>query len=373
MSANTDESQSFSVRVAPWWDREGLSVKPDYPATIAEARSWSNTEWDTVPEPLFSATPVIRDGEPVTEYQQIDGYQRQVRSDQPEVTLGVTGGRFDAISNAAPFELVTHILAAANGRLDEEQLRALDLDETTRIYEDLGVRIETGGYLGNGETIWVCGKLDDAIVLPGDFSQTDSYVVSTLSHDGSGSLKAFETYIRAVCKNTIHAGEIDSESRGTSFMIKNTSSWRDKLEQAKAVVLSTRQNRDRLAQVYEELDAVSVTDEQVEDFLVALVPGAEDPRVSNRSRNNILRDRGAIRTALHSPTTAPVSDKALGLWLAGGEFFDHGRKYRSRDTYVKRTLLQSQDAKVLLLDTVATVTGAKVGKFAADDKVLVTV
>lgn len=373
MSASTNENQSFSVRIAPWWDPKGLSVKPDYPATIAEAREWSNTGWDTVPEPLYAATPVIRDGEPVTEYVRLDGYERQVRSDQPETTLGVTGGRFDAISNAAPFELVTHILAAANGRLDEEQLKALRVDETTLIYEDLGVRIETAGYLGEGESLWVCGKLDDGVVLPGDFSQTDSYVVGTLAHDGSGSLKAFETYIRAVCRNTIHAGEIDAESRGTSFTIRNTSSWRDKLEQAKAVVLSTRRNRDRLARVYEELDAVSVTDDQVEDFLVTLVPGAEDPRVSARSRNNILRDRGAIRTALHSATTAPVADKALGLWLAGGEFFDHGRKYRSRDSYVKRTLLQSQEAKVLLLDTVAEVTGARVGKLAADDKVLVTV
>jgi phage/plasmid-like protein (TIGR03299 family) len=371
VSANTNADQSFSVRIAPWWDDSGASVRPDYPRTIGQARQWSNTTWDTIPEPIFAAVPRIRDGQPVTEYVKIPGHARQVRSDNPDITLGVTGTKF-ATSNAAPFELATFILASANGRLSEDDLRDLTITEDLAIYEDLGVKLETAGFLGDGETIWVCGKLDDAIVLPGDFSPTESYVVSTLAHDGSGSLKAFETYVRAVCRNTIKAGEMDAEKRGTAITIKNTTNWRDRLEQAKKVVLSTRTNRERLAEIYAELDAVTIDDEVVEDFLVTLVPGAEDPKISTRSKNNILRDRGTIRTMLHSQTTAPVADKALGLWLAAGEFFDHGRKYRSTDSYVKRTLIQPQEGKTIALDIISELTGAKVGKN-TPEKTIVTV
>jgi hypothetical protein len=43
---------------------------------------------------------------------------------------------------------------------------------------------------------------------------------------------------------------------------------------------------------------------------------------------------------------------AYGLHLAGVEYFDHLRGYRSQDSYVKRTLLSDNPAKANLIKTI---------------------
>jgi hypothetical protein len=41
-----------------------------------------------------------------------------------------------------------------------------------------------------------------------------------------------------------------------------------------------------------------------------------------------------------------------GLFLAGGEYLDHLRRYNSQDSYVKRTLLTTNPLKAKLTNTI---------------------
>ena len=70
-------------------------------------------------------------------------------------------------------------------------------------------------------------------------------------------------------------------------------------------------------------------------------------------KNNIETERAKINS-LFFGQTIPVHHQltGYGLFLAGGEYFDHLRNYRSQDSYVKRTLLTNNPAKANLANTV---------------------
>lgn len=349
MSAQTNARQSFSVIKTPWWDASAESVKDRHPLTIAEAREWAGLTWEPVVEPVYAAMPGFdSNNAPRMTYTAVDGFQRVARSDSSSTTLGVTSDRWEAIDNSAAFELATHMLVPAAFATDD-----LVIEATTKLV-DLGVQIETAGYLREGDTTWVCGILDQPRTLPGDFSPTQSYIVVTCNHAGNGALKAIETYVRAVCANTLHAGDMDAEARGTAFSFRHGPSWREQLDAAKAVVMSARNNFDRLADLYEELSAVTVDETLTTDFIATLVP--LDPRATPRAAGNVDRDRTVIRKIIASDTVKPVEGSALGLWLAAGEFADHGRRYRSRDTYITRTLLTPNAIKSISLNVLEDLT-----------------
>ena len=68
---------------------------------------------------------------------------------------------------------------------------------------------------------------------------------------------------------------------------------------------------------------------------------------------NAEGERTKILSLFMGPTV-PEAHKltGYGLWLAGGEYFDHLRAYRSKDSYVRRTLLADNPAKASLAKTV---------------------
>ena len=65
-------------------------------------------------------------------------------------------------------------------------------------------------------------------------------------------------------------------------------------------------------------------------------------------------ERAKVNGLFFGPTI-PEAHKltAYGLWLAGGEYFDHLRNFRSKDSYVKRTLLTTSSEKTNLRKTIS--------------------
>ena len=81
--------------------------------------------------------------------------------------------------------------------------------------------------------------------------------------------------------------------------------------------------------------------------------------VSDRVKNNSEAERAKIN-ALFMGATIPSKHvlSAYGLHLAGVEYFDHLRAYRSKDSYVKRTLLTDNPAKANLTKTIRALVAA---------------
>jgi phage/plasmid-like protein (TIGR03299 family) len=60
----------------------------------------------------------------------------------------------------------------------------------------------TGGYLGNGEVIWLLAKLPAAITVGKD-DVVEPYMLLTNSHDGTIAINFRLTTVRVVCQNTL--------------------------------------------------------------------------------------------------------------------------------------------------------------------------
>ena len=73
----------------------------------------------------------------------------------------------------------------------------------------------TGGYLGNGETVWLLAKIDKKLESPrGDI--VEPYALMANSHDGSTAFHIRLTTVRVVCQNTIAFGAQRRSSANSS-------------------------------------------------------------------------------------------------------------------------------------------------------------
>lgn len=68
-----------------------------------------------------------------------------------------------------------------------------------------GAKIETAGTLNGGRRVFITAKMPTDLVVDGDNSPIENYIVFHNSHDGSTSVTAVVTPIRVVCQNTLAA------------------------------------------------------------------------------------------------------------------------------------------------------------------------
>lgn len=226
---------------------------------------------------------------------------------------------------------------------------------------DLGFVRWAGITLRDGAECALTFKLNEPIQVSGDDSLTLPYFVINWAHDGQGALRGRSTSIRAVCWNTVSAGEAEGKRLGTEFSIRHTENWADRVAYAKKALKGVRQDIETYRAVMEEFATVPVTRAARDLFVQALVLDqkvASVPRFkadvakgtySVRVQNNVERAVESAK-ALFNTATIPGDHKltAYGLHLAGVEYLDHVRKAQSDATRVGRSLLRDEPAKARL-------------------------
>jgi phage/plasmid-like protein (TIGR03299 family) len=229
---------------------------------------------------------------------------------------------------------------------------------------DQGFQYETGITLDDGRICAITLALNEPITLPGDDSVTVPFGCLSWSHDGSGALRVRSGSIRQVCANTVAASEAEGKNLGTEFTFRHTKNVHERIEDAKLAVRGARKALDIYRTLAEELGRIPVTPEQ-RDLFVSTIIGDRDgivsksATVSERVKDNIETERAKVNS-LFFGKTIPVDHvlTGYGLHLAGVEYFDHLRNYRSQDSYVKRTLLTDNPAKASLVKTIREVVAA---------------
>jgi len=327
MSANVETM--FSVRAMPW-HREGL-VLDDYPGSWSEARKLAGLEWDPIPEPVYQLDGVDDDARPV--YSEVLGFKRIARSDTG-ATLAVARDSYTLIDHTAMGEVVEAVLAVDN------------------------VKWETAGSLNGGRAVWTLAMLDEPIELPGDDSVTYPYLAITNHHDGSGACALRATAVRIVCANTFRAAEMEGERTGATFSFRHTSSWRDRIAEARDAVTGAKREIAWYRRMSEQLLGIPITAGQRALFVAEFVPMPPAGLVTDRVVNNVETARKALRDILASPTTAGIADTAYGLVQAAGEYLDHVRATRSWESKLNRTLLRPEPLKAKALQLVRSITNA---------------
>jgi phage/plasmid-like protein (TIGR03299 family) len=236
---------------------------------------------------------------------------------------------------------------------------------------DLGFVRWAGITLRDGAECALTFKLNEPIQVPGDDSLTLPFFVLNWAHDGSGSLRGRSTSIRAVCWNTVSAGEAQGKRLGTEFSIKHTENWKARVEDAKKALLGARADIEAYREVMEEFATVPVTRQDRDLFVQALVLDqkvASVPRFkadvakgaySARVQTNVENAVAKVKKLFDGPTI-PEDHKltAYGLHLAGVEYLDHVRKAQSDATRVGRSLLRDEPAKARLTPLIRDIVSA---------------
>ncbi len=341
--------QGFFVR-EPAWHGMGV-VLADYPSRV-EAMELAGHNFDVITRELAivgnkaydpvndgaQPTTALHAGGKVYQAKQAKGWVAHMRSDTLEL-LHVARDSFERIPNSVAYDVA-------------------------EILFDQGFQYETGITLDGGKVCAITLKLDEPITIAGDDSQVIPYGCLSWAHDGSASLKVRSGTIRQVCANTVSASEAEGKRLGTDFTFRHTKNVMERIEDAKQAIRGVREGLSIYQQVAEELGALSVTPQQ-RDLFVSEIIGDKggvvslNASVSDRVRDNIEGERAKINSLFFGPTI-PEAHKltGYGLFLAGGEYFDHLRNFRSQGSYVKRTLLTDNPAKAALAKTVREVVAA---------------
>ena len=314
MPANVESM--FSVRQMPW-HREG-TILADYPGDWSQARTLAGLDWDPVTADVYAATGISANGS--VYYEPITGWKSITRSDTGAV-LSLNRDTYTVIDHGEMGEIVEAVLAQPN------------------------VKWETAGVLDGGRSVWCLALLDEPVALPGDDSPTLPYLAITNRHDGTGACALRATAVRIVCANTFRAAELEGERTGATFSFIHKSSWRSRIEDARAAVTGARTEIRRYSDLARDLLAIHVTPAQRELFITEFIPKPPEGLITDRVARNVDEARKALRLLFDSPTNAQIAGTAYGLVQAAGEYLDHVRNARSWETRLNRTLIRPEPLK----------------------------
>lgn len=162
----------------------------------------------------------------------------------------------------------------------------------------------TGGYLKNGEVVWLLAK------LPGDIQVQEKDVVETYllfsnSHDGSGAIDIRLTTVRVVCQNTLSLA-LGNSSVGKVFRRAHDGRYGVLKEEARAFFEFSVKRSEEARALFARLATIKCDDKAFEDFLAQLLP---DPKRPVTASQNVQVERAwQTRLATVRATRAQVMD-----------------------------------------------------------------
>jgi phage/plasmid-like protein (TIGR03299 family) len=226
----------------PW---HGLGRELPQPATLEEALCAGGLDWQVELVALQTA-----DGAESHVRQRRAVVRMDLPKDDPRRVLGAVHPNFRLLQNREGAEMFH---------------RLLDLGER---------RYHTGGYLRNGEVVWLLARLPATIVVNDD-DPVETYVLYSNSHDGSQAIDLRLTTVRVVCRNTLSLA-LGSDSTH-AFRRAHRSSSRVIEQEAKKFFEAIRQHIEETQGLFRRLASKRCDDDAFRDFVRALLPDPQAP------------------------------------------------------------------------------------------------
>ena len=133
----------------------------------------------------------------------------------------------------------------------------------------------TGGYLKNGEVVWLLAALPKELnVLSDDLVKP--YTLFTNSHDGSISIDFRLTTVRVVCQNTLSLALSEGDVR-TVFKHSHGGDYASLREEAEEFFQVTMGTVDNLEKTFKLMTQVSFGDDAIEEFVLRIFPDPKPP------------------------------------------------------------------------------------------------
>lgn len=304
----------FTTRTAAW---HGLgTVFTDYP-TREEAQPLVHN-WEPVQEPLYRKAISVDTENGVTHesYEEAPGFVANVRSDSADL-LGVVSESYTPVTNSELWDI-------------GEAIEGSGAD----------VMFETGGSLQGGRKVWLLLRLQEPLVVKGDpRGETIPYFALQNSHDGSGAFRGQSVTTRIVCANTARVADLDAKARGTEFTFRHTKSVGDRIEQARTALSEWRESLTAWQTQAEFLMGQKAEPGIGLAFLDRFITMPPESLITERVRQNVLRDRKAWMDAYTGITGEGLQDTAYGLVQASIEFLEWGRRAHNSESRFQRSFL----------------------------------
>lgn len=138
----------------------------------------------------------------------------------------------------------------------------------------------TGGYLGNGEVIWLLAKIDRPLeIAPNDIVQP--YALFANSHDGSMAFNIRLTTVRVVCRNTLALAM--RRTLGKPFRRAHQGTLRQHAEAAREFFGATLKELGYVTDAFTSLTKRRCSDAKFQEIVKALLPEPKKPRNADRN------------------------------------------------------------------------------------------
>lgn len=139
----------------------------------------------------------------------------------------------------------------------------------------------TGGYLGDGQVVWLLAKIDRPMeVAKGDV--VCPYALFANSHDGSMAFHIRLTTVRVVCRNTLSLS-LRQRAFGQQFKRAHQGSLRDHAAAAMDFFSATLKEFDVIGTEFKELSRRPCDDGKFASIVLSLLPDPKKPRNAEAS------------------------------------------------------------------------------------------
>ena len=235
--------EMFYYGERPW---HGLGHALRAPATMTEALTAGGLDWEVELRPLAIAE------EPSSKIPHRMAVVRKDRGPGAEGrVIGVVHPGFRPLQNRQGAELFDRLIGHGE-----------------RVYH-------TGGYLKNGEVIWLLAKLPTTIKIHGE-DVVEPYLLFSNSHDGSRAIDIRLTAIRVVCNNTLTLA-LNKNAAGKVFRRAHSGSYALLEEEVQAFFAISIQQSEELQAIFAQLARARCEQTAFERFLQRLLPDPAKP------------------------------------------------------------------------------------------------
>ena len=256
--------EMFYVGEIPW---HKLGKKLNERPNLEEAIKAGGLDWTVSTAPLRVAD------EPQSEVPQRVAVLRDDRAPgKAGRVLGVVHPGFQLLQNRDGMALMDSLLGA-----------------NQRIYE-------TGGYLKQGEVVWLQAALPEPICI-GASDELNTFLLFSNSHDGSRAIDIRLTTIRVVCNNTLTLALKSKKTAGV-FRRNHGLDLRVISEQAKSFFKELLKEQAQHQEIMNRMAKTPCEDAFFQDFLRKLLPDPSKPasagekqKVANAFETRLMKVR----------------------------------------------------------------------------------
>jgi phage/plasmid-like protein (TIGR03299 family) len=265
----------------PW---HGLGRQAKTPLTLDEALAQGGLDWDVRLVPIATADGALS---PAPHRMAVVREDRAPK--QEGRVVGVVHPAFRALQNREGGELFD------------------------RLFHPGARKYHTGGYLRNGEVVWLLARLPEDIRVGGD-DVVETYLLYSNSHDGSQPIDIRLTTVRVVCRNTLSFALNGPSTRAFRWRHRDHPSVVER--EARAFLdLATGQVRDS-QKTLASLAARPCDDAAFRRFLSALIPdpapvSVDASRAAARSHETRLAKAVEARAAIDRIRLQGLPDRGI--------------------------------------------------------------